>query len=324
MDRASVPLKIKGVEDIKIFFHLATSNHLSKIQSLHLFLNANEYDDYTDDLLAIAFKKFHPDSRTNHNPHTMQNLTITVTGTTLFTRMNYVLTSPGASCDVDPRLRELLTGRATLLRKGELPFGIIAQEKAVVGALLGIRGVKEVVMDGVIDPDLAEELVGTMTVKAGGGVKRLRRREDLDVEGEFLSQAYYGVLARNGRDGNPWAKELGGKESETRAESPTKSRTRSLSQESASSVGSLSSLSSGLREDEDDGQYKVEMLKRIGAKPQDDDDFGPGPQCVTEQHRQYFNNRNEGDVEDEGKPKVPWLVPTGKGARCVMGWRAVR
>lgn len=308
--QATAPIKVDGTADVEQFFHLATSQNRSKIKSINLYLNADKYDDYQDDLLAMAFTQFHPDHK-NINPHKIERMAITVHGMILFTRQTYVLTSPAASADVNARLRALLTNRTSRRDKEELPFGIIAHEKAIVPALLGLRGIKKVEINGNMDGELLDELLVNMTTRPGAVAPASPPRGGLDVPGAFFSGAYEDFLDRNPVGyGNPYAKNTFDKKStltSLRASTGSRRDRRSLSNSNNNSNVS-----------DDTPVYRIDTLKRIAATPQDLDDFGPGKKVVRQMHLDYMNGEGR-----KSPPKERWVVPTGKGARCVMGWKAV-
>lgn len=308
--QATAPIKIDGTKDVEQFFHLATSQNKSKVKSINLYLNADQYDDYQDDLLAMAITQFHPDHN-NMNSHRIERMTITVHGSILFTRQTYILASPATSTDVNTRLKGLLTNRTSQHDKEELPFGIIAHEKAIVPALLGLRGIKKVEINGNMDGELLDELLVNMTTRPGAVAPAPPLRGGLDVPGVFFSGAYEDFLSKNpGGYANPYAKDIFDKKNTTislRASTGNRRDYRSPTNSNDSSNVS-----------DDASVYRIDTLKRIAATPQDMDDFGPGKKVVRQMHLDYMN----GDGR-KSPPKEHWVVPTGKGARCVMGWKAV-
>lgn len=145
------------------------------ITSLHLILDANNYDDHQDDLYAMALNQF-------HSVHSLQEFRITIKGTVLFTRYNYLVTnattatepvmpsadgkSVGATVrwtSVSPDYKALLRGATTAGRIAKDPVRVLVQPKTIVSALLGIRGVSCVRVDGPMDFGLNEELISTMS-----------------------------------------------------------------------------------------------------------------------------------------------------------------
>ncbi|KAF2807858.1 uncharacterized protein BDZ99DRAFT_67390 [Mytilinidion resinicola] len=293
--RNPIAVTIKSLEDVKAFFYLATQRRITDIRSIELTLNANEFCDYKDDLLAMAFKQFQPDY--NRNPHNITKIVIKVEGMILFTRQTYNTISPVASWYVDKRLEGLLSGRATVKEKEETPFSVISQEKAFVGALLGIRNVREVEITGKMEPDLREEIIGNTMTKIGQPVPIAPTRGRLAVNGTFWSMSYDRNRAKD-KTYHPYAPK-----NESSSDDSSPAPRTSLR------PGNVHSASS----------YRIETLKRIAAKPQDKDDYGPGRHGVTAKHYEYMD-----PVENpEGRTGNDWIIPTGKGASCVMGWNAI-
>ncbi|KAF2799923.1 hypothetical protein K505DRAFT_385573 [Melanomma pulvis-pyrius CBS 109.77] len=130
------------------FLQLVTvgDSRISKLDTLEIHLNAGQFSEYYDDYLAIALHAFHP-SPNSSNPHKLNCIKLVVFGNVLFTRYNYTLVSPAASYDVTSNLHKLMTGGLEVEEKANLAFAVNSTEKAFAKALLGIRGVKKVIIE---------------------------------------------------------------------------------------------------------------------------------------------------------------------------------
>ncbi|KAF2115490.1 hypothetical protein BDV96DRAFT_81250 [Lophiotrema nucula] len=160
-------VEVDNEYDRKAFYKLATSStfDLASIHYLVIHLNASQHDELTDDFLAIALNQLHP-TADGTNPHDLCKLTIVLHGNTLFTRHNYTLVSPAASGEIIGNLNKLMTGGLKRKEKEKLAYAVNVTEKAAVKALLGIRGVQEVFVEGVgrakMDSGLQEMIVSSL------------------------------------------------------------------------------------------------------------------------------------------------------------------
>ncbi|KAF1945782.1 hypothetical protein EJ02DRAFT_473718 [Clathrospora elynae] len=93
-------------------------------------------------------------------------------GNVLFTRYSYHLTSPARSHTVGGSLKKLLTGGFTNEEKTKIPCSINSTEKVLSRALLGIRGVKQVIIEGTgrMEGDFAETIKATLVQPPGTNI----------------------------------------------------------------------------------------------------------------------------------------------------------
>ena len=132
---------------------------LRTIQILEIHLDTTNLDEFTELRLALALAEFQP-RHDGANPHDLQAIRLVVKSNLLFTRYCYHLASPVLSHLVGERLEKLLTGTLTEKEEAGLPYKINSTEKGLSKALLSIRGIKQVIIDGrgTMERDFAETI----------------------------------------------------------------------------------------------------------------------------------------------------------------------
>ncbi|KAF2244605.1 hypothetical protein BU26DRAFT_82319 [Trematosphaeria pertusa] len=187
--------------DRNLFLKLATypNDAKERIRILELHLDAEEMDAYQEDKLAMALNEFHP-RPDGTNPHNLDGVKIVVFGRTLFTRYNYHLVSPAVSYDVKGKLNQFLTNNLSSETKASLPYKINSTEKVLARALLGIRGVRQIlVMDrGRLEAGFEETITQSLLLPPGAQEVKVSSvtvggryaTPELDREGEFYSRGY--------------------------------------------------------------------------------------------------------------------------------------
>ena len=140
---------LSNASDCEAFSSVANrpDHHLRDIRILDIHLDTGKPDDFVDYRLAVALTELHPYSD-GINPHNIQILRLVVKGALLVTRYSYHLSSPALFDVVGKRLDKLITGNLTKKEKEQLPYMINSTEKGFSKALLGIRGVGKVLIEG--------------------------------------------------------------------------------------------------------------------------------------------------------------------------------
>jgi hypothetical protein len=182
--------------DCKDFLQISTgpNNRLSHLHTVEIHLNGGQHSEYVDDYLAMALNQFHFRSD-GINPHQLNCLKLVISGNVLFHRFNYALVSPTVSYEVSNKLHRLMTGDLSIEEKASLAFKVNSTEKAIAKALLGIRGVKNVVIKhqgrAKMEPAFADTIKRTVILPPGvetAPSKIDSTTSQLDHEGVFLSQ----------------------------------------------------------------------------------------------------------------------------------------
>jgi hypothetical protein len=155
--------------------------NLRDLQTLEVHLDAGKLNEYADSMLAVVFTALHP-LPDGTNPHDLQTIQLVVNGKILFTRYSYHLVSPVLSDLVGDNLKKLVRGKLSEEEKKRLPYTINATEKTLADALLGIRGVKQVSIDGKghMEADFAATIKATLTQEPGASIV-----EAGDAESQF-------------------------------------------------------------------------------------------------------------------------------------------
>jgi hypothetical protein len=137
------------------------------------------------------------------NPHSLKAIKLVLKDSLLFTRYSYQLSSPAMSHLVGEKLKMLVMGTLTIEEKAALPFNLNSTEKGLSKTLLGIRGVKRVLIQGrgILEGRFAETLKATLIQPPGTGIIEVQHPElqastnRLYCEGEISSRTY-GTKAR--------------------------------------------------------------------------------------------------------------------------------
>jgi hypothetical protein len=185
----------------------ACDNFLSKINDAHVdlrdlktlevHLDASKLNAYTEHRFALALNKLHP-HRDGTNSHDVQTTRIVVKGNLLFTRYNYHLVSPTLSNLVGDKFKKLSEGKLSEQEKKALPHKINSTERLLAAALLGIRGVKQVSIEGkgTMEADFAATLKATLIQSTGTDILEASDEESrfsthrMNKPGTISSDAY--------------------------------------------------------------------------------------------------------------------------------------
>jgi hypothetical protein len=170
---------------------------LRSIKILEVHLDATKLDEFTELRHAPALAEFQP-RHDGANPHDLQAICLVVKGNLLFMRYSYHLASPVMSHLVGERLKKLLTGTLTEKEEAGLPYKINSTEKGLSKALLSIRGIKKVIIEGrgTMEGDFAETVKATSIQPPGtsivemGGPGLPASTHWLNDEGQIRSKAY--------------------------------------------------------------------------------------------------------------------------------------
>lgn len=188
---------LRGVKDFKLFVASVQENNGVSAQQrvMEIHLDASKNDEYADIHLSMALNQLHP-RLDGTNLHHFETIRLVVEGEWLYTRYNYNLASPALSSalkSVEYPAHDLLRRLAafgphqekkkqqkrqfkpdpntplTKLEKAELSYKVTSTERLVAKALLGIRGVDEVVFsgEGAMEGVFAEVLTKTLVQPPG-------------------------------------------------------------------------------------------------------------------------------------------------------------
>jgi hypothetical protein len=206
-------------EDCEIFTTLVQLAggvpHQNRI--LEIQLEAGKSDELFDFHLALALHSLHP-RNDGTNTHRLRAIKIMVKGTILYTRYSYHLASPAWSEYASERLNQLATGGLSEQDRSSLAYKITSTEKSVANALLGIRGLKYVLIEGAgkMEGEFAQVLRDTLTQRPGTPIARPAGDDPVPLstlqlygEGSAVSRPYYLKEKRaereNGRVFKPYA-----------------------------------------------------------------------------------------------------------------------
>jgi hypothetical protein len=187
---------VSSENECRAFLQLVSrlKNRLSHLHVLEIHLNGGNHSEYMDDYLAMALNAFHPRAD-GTNPHKLNTLKFVISGNVLFHRFNYALVSPAVSYEVRSKLHKLMTSGLSIEEMAGLSFKVNSTEKAIVKALLGIRGVKNVIIKyrgrAKMEPAFADTIERTLVLPPGtqsASSEVDSSTPTLDREGVFLSQ----------------------------------------------------------------------------------------------------------------------------------------
>lgn len=170
---------------------------LHGIRVLKIHIDTTKLDEDLDYRIAIALQALHP---TNHDiaPHELRELRIVIEGNVLFTRHSYYLASPAASIDANPALQKLIKGTLNKKENGTVPYKLICTESGVARALLAIRNIKHVVIEGKskVEGNFGQTLLGTLIQPTGAGEVQswdphdIFCADEMYQPGQIVSEAY--------------------------------------------------------------------------------------------------------------------------------------
>jgi hypothetical protein len=191
--------KLADENDCVIFSCMANHEeaNLRAVKVLEVHLDASKLDEFIEFRLATALTTLHPRVG-GINPHNLQVIKLIVKGGLLFTRYSYHLSSPAMSHLVGDKLKRLAMGTLTVEEEAALPFQINSTEKGFSKALLGIRGVKTVLIQGrgMMEGNFVETIKATLVQSPGTDEIEVRNPGvpastwRLNSEGEFYSKGY--------------------------------------------------------------------------------------------------------------------------------------
>ncbi|KAF2760000.1 hypothetical protein EJ05DRAFT_509666 [Pseudovirgaria hyperparasitica] len=166
-------------EELCEFVRSSQNPTFGKIRSLTIVVNGADWDEAQDDLLAIALSPLQARDawgcpRNHESRHKLDTLRIVVEGNTLFTRRTYTLVSAAGSEFAPPELkrfhgkeRDLHAIATTLPTLKSIEtyrnYPIQSVEKQFFQALFEIRGVKNAIIDGPMEPVLRLDVQDALT-----------------------------------------------------------------------------------------------------------------------------------------------------------------
>ncbi|KAI4644308.1 hypothetical protein J4E93_006208 [Alternaria ventricosa] len=211
--KPTVPFKIPGEFDHVVLKDEADCNdyisktdeseaYLRDMKTLEVHLDTSKLVAYTEDRFAIVLNKLHPRPDDTINPHDLQTIRIVVKGNILLTRYSYHLISPFQSAFVNDKLKKLADGKLSDEERAKLPYKLHSTEKLLANALLGIRGVKQVHIEGkgkgTVEADFAATIKATLVQPVGTDILEASDEESpfsthgLNRLGSIYSNAYSG------------------------------------------------------------------------------------------------------------------------------------
>jgi len=186
-----------------------SEDYLRDMKTLEVHLDTTKLFAYTEDRFAMALNKLHPRADNATNPHDLQTLLLVVKGNILLTRYSYHLISPHLSAFVNDKLKKLADGKLSDEERDKLPYKLNSTEKLLANALLGIRGVKQVHIEGrgkgTVEAEFAATIKATLVQPPGTDILEVS-----DEESEFSTHALnrLGSIYSNAYSGdalNPYA-----------------------------------------------------------------------------------------------------------------------
>lgn len=169
---------LEGVNDSKVFLDMFywPDVDLTRIRVLEVHLNATKPDEYADYRLTRVLNELQPNAD-GTNPHNLHAVKLVVKGNVLYTRYSYSLASPAMSQDASDGLRKLVTNGLSEQEKINLRYKVYGTEKIVARALLGIRGVRQVVIEGKgkMEGQFAETIKATLIQPPGTSISEQGR-----------------------------------------------------------------------------------------------------------------------------------------------------
>lgn len=193
-------------DECRAFFYRSyqQTTFLHNIRSLEVHLDASKLDEYAEYRFAAALTKLHPRPK-GTNPHNLQTIRLVVKGNLLFARYSYHLVSPKTSSLVGDKLKKLVTDSLSGEEEKQLPYKINSMEKEVSKALLGLRRVRQVFIEGKghMEADFAATIKATLPQPPGADIVEASDNIDflpssthlMNCVGKIVSEAY-GTKAR--------------------------------------------------------------------------------------------------------------------------------
>jgi hypothetical protein len=184
-------LVVEGEEQASRFMALVTSPSFDthSVKSVHIVMNANDWNPRLDDYLAIGLRAF-------ADEHSIRELRIWIKGNTLFTRMNYTLTAVNMrfhKTKEDFKVankysywQRVYDGTATRESLSQCPPNVRKTTKAVVKALLSLRNIPTVYVHGVMESDLKQDII---SICSGNSIRPLASLDDLQESMNIIQLA---------------------------------------------------------------------------------------------------------------------------------------
>jgi hypothetical protein len=140
----------------------------SQNRILKTLLDASMADEGDDFHLATALNTLHPHPN-GSNSHNLQAMKLVVKGNVLYTRYTYYLASPALTENVNAKLSRLANVNLIEQEKTNLTYKVTSTEKGVAKAILGIRGLKKVLMSGTgkMEGEFASVIKATLSSPPG-------------------------------------------------------------------------------------------------------------------------------------------------------------
>ncbi|KAI4931545.1 hypothetical protein J4E85_004138 [Alternaria conjuncta] len=183
--------------------------YLQNMKTLEVHLDTTKLFAHTEDRFAMALNKLHPRADNATDPHDLETLRLVVKGNILLTRYSYHLISPFSSAFVNDKLKKLADGKLSDEEREKLPYKMNSTEKLLANALLGVRGVKQLHIEGrgkgTVEAEFAATIKATLIQPPGTDIVEVS-----DEESEFSTHALnrLGSIYSNAYSGdalNPYA-----------------------------------------------------------------------------------------------------------------------
>jgi hypothetical protein len=157
---------LEHAADSRLFLSLMQLGDRCRVHILEIHLDTSKLDEFGELRLAMALDSLHP-SHDGMNPHQLKAIKILVKGNVLYTRYSYHLASPALFDCASPSLEKLATGTLSEQAKAraDLAYMITSSERGVAKSLLGVRGIRHILItgNGRLEGEFADVLKSTLT-----------------------------------------------------------------------------------------------------------------------------------------------------------------
>lgn len=157
-------------KDSKIFFYMAyyPGANLHAIRILEIHLDSGKPDEYREYRLALALQVLHP-RPDGLNPHSLQAIKLVVKGNQPYTRFNHQVDLFEISSQTGGKSKKRRKNGFSEQEEPHLPYVHHTTERTLAAVLLGIRGVKQVLIggEGMVEEEFAETLKATLVQPPG-------------------------------------------------------------------------------------------------------------------------------------------------------------
>ncbi|KAI4710488.1 hypothetical protein J4E89_004943 [Alternaria sp. Ai002NY15] len=307
-----------------------SEDYLRDMKTLEVHLDTTKLFAYTEDRFAMVLNKLHPRGDNATNPHDLQTLLLVVKGNILLTRYSYHLISPFSSALVNDKLKKLADGKLSDEEREKLPYKMNSTEKLLANALLGIRGVKQVHIEGrgkgTVEAEFAATIKATLVQHPGTDILEVS-----DEESEFSTHALnrLGSIYSNAYSGdalNPYA---------TLAPPEVEPVNDSEDSDDDLPTAAIAEPQKHVRRrpKEDDPvimsgpRTRGTMAKKAGEVEENDgnsdeeDEHGYPGLGLIEMVRIYKQKSRPGDIDSEPRYDVLPVVLTAREEAVEMGWK---